>query len=506
MSLVVRVIAPTGRDAELITKVLRENDVPAQVGSTSTLLQGRSEQDPLGPLLIAEEALHLNFIQQLSNLIHKQPAWSDLPILILTGSGRETTQTHRLQHARIPLGSPILLERPIRTATLVSSVKAALRARARQYEVRDTVAEVKQQRETLQVMLDNLPVGVLLAKPSGEMVVANRRLEALLRHPVSPIAEMKRYEDWPTFYPDGIRVEGKDHPLARAMKSGHSLAPEEYLYARGDGTEAWISLAASPILNEVGTVKGGVLTVLDVDQQKRSELALIQNEKLAAVGRLAASISHEINNPLEAVTNLLYLARGSTELPAEIREYLDSADRELARVSQIVSHTLRFHKQSTNPRAITAKELLEPTLGLYAGRLTNANISLVLEERSQALVTCYEGEIRQLLNNLVGNAIDSMKTGGRLLIRTQDSHLWKTGKAGLRITIADEGYGISPAVRMRVFEPFFTTKGINGTGLGLWISRGIVDKHQGMLQLRSSTKEGSSGTVFSLLLPLQGPA
>ena len=502
MSLVVRVIAPTGRDAELITTVLQSNGVLAEVGNSLTLFSGRSEHDPIGPLLIAEEALTREFIQQLSILLHGQPAWSDLPILILTGSGRETLQSHSLQGKRLPLGSPILLERPIRTATLVSSVKAALRARKRQYEVRDAVAELKQQRETLQVVLDNLPVGVALAKPNGEIVLANQRLESLLRRTVASAPANSLYSDWPTLRSDGTAVEGTDHPLARAMRLAVSVGPEEYLQAREDGTEAWVSLAASPILNEEREVSGGVLTVLDIDQQKRSEVALIQNEKLAAVGRLAASISHEINNPLEAVTNLLYLARNTQELPTAIGEYLDAADLELARVSQIVSHTLRFHKQSTNPRAMSARELLEPTLGLFAGRIANAGITLQLQERSQALITCYEGEIRQILNNLVGNAIDSMKAGGRLLIRIRDSHAWEDGEAGVRIVVADTGHGMPAEVRKRVFEPFYTTKGINGTGLGLWISQGIVEKHHGLLQLRSSSRGGGSGTVFSLFLPL----
>ena len=500
MSLVVRVIAPTGRDAELITTVLQQNDVPAQVGSAAALFNDRT--DPIGPLLIAEEALSPAFIHQLSALLRKQPAWSDLPILILTGSGRESVQSYRLQKERLPLGSPVLLERPIRTATLVSSVKAALRARARQYEVRDAVAELRQQRETLQAVLDHLPVGVLLAKPTGEVLLANRRIEALLGQS-SRTAALESYREWPLSHPDGVRVRPTDHPLVRAVDSGRAYGPEEYLYARGDDTQSWISLAASPILNEHGEVSGGVLTVADVDQQKRSELALIQNEKLAAVGRLAASISHEINNPLEAVTNLLYLVRCGDHLPDEVRGYLDAADKELQRVSQIVSHTLRFHKQSTRPRELSAHELLEPTLGLFAGRLGNSNVSIVLDERSSGLVNCYEGEIRQILNNLVGNAIDSMKTGGRLLIRTRDSRNWRTGAPGVRIVVADNGHGMPRNVMKRVFEPFYTTKGINGTGLGLWIARGIVDKHQGMLQIYSSTRASQSGTVFSLFLPLQ---
>lgn len=508
MSLLVRVIAPIGRDAEMIAAVLTQNGVQAQVCEPSALLPGDAGTGvpgtpfPLGPLLLAEEALTPQLLSQLIAMVEGQPPWSDLPILILTATGRDNTSGRRQDsHSLDRLGSPVLLERPIRTAMLVSSVKAALRARVRQYEIRDALASLKQEQERLQTVLDNLPVGVVVAKVTGEIVLGNRRVEEIFRHPVLPTPDLEAHGLWVAYHPDGRRVLGKEFPLARAMHSGRPLPPEEYLYGRGDGTQAWVSLTAAPILNESGAVTGGVVAISDIDGQKRSEAALIQSEKLAAVGRLAASISHEINNPLGAVTNLLYLVRQNKNLPADVRAYLETADGELGRVSQIVSHTLRFHRQSTRPRAVSAEELLEPTLGLYSGRLANAGITLVVRHRGNACVTCYEGEIRQTLNNLVGNAIESMRTGGRLLIRTQDSRSWMTGEPGVRISIADTGYGITQEVRKHVFEAFFTTKGINGTGLGLWISHGIVQKHRGTIHIRSSAKAGAGGTVFQLFLP-----
>ncbi len=503
MSFLVRVITPTGRDAELITAVLKQHGVPAEVSSPQALLLEEIDQVTLGPLLLAEEALTPELMSRLVTLVQHQAPWSDLPILILTGNGRETAQSHRLAGQWLPLGSPVLLERPIRTASLVSSVKAALRARVRQYEIRDVLASLKQEQETLQAVLDNLPVGVLVSKTSGEIVLGNRRVEEILRHPLLPTPDTAAHGQWRAFHADGRRVRGEEFPLPRAIGQGRPLPPEEYLYERGDGTQGWISLTAAPILNEAGKVTGGVVAIADIDQQKRSEAALIQSEKLAVVGRLAASISHEINNPLEAVTNLLYLAKQNQDLPEEAKGYLEAADQELGRVSQIVSHTLRFHRQSTNPRAVPAEELLESTLGLYSGRLANSTIALSVRYRGTARVTCYEGEIRQTLNNLVGNAIEAMRTGGRLLIRTHDSCSWKTGEPGVRLCIADTGSGMTPEVRKRIFEAFYTTKGINGTGLGLWIAHGIVEKHHGMLHLRSSVRPGHSGTVFQLFLPCE---
>ena len=456
---------------------------------------------PLGPLLIAEEALHPSFIEQLGTLIRTQPSWSDLPILILTASGRETSRTRTLEREWLPLGAPILLERPIRTATLVSSVRAALRARIRQYQIRDAIAELRQERETLQVVLDNLPVGIVVCKASGEIVLGNRRLELIVRHPLIPTPNIDGHGAWTAYHPDGRRVQAEEFPLPRAMKIGRALPAEEFLYQRGDGTQGWVALAAAPILNKEGVVTGGIVALSDIDQQKKSESALIQNEKLAAVGRLAASISHEINNPLESVTNLLYLARQSPELSDEVKTYLDTADHELARVSQIVSHTLRFHRQSTKPRSMTAKALLDPSLGLYAGRLANAGVDLLVQHSGSDSILCYEGEIRQVLNNLISNAIEAMKMGGRLAVRSGKARSWKTGSQGIRITIADTGHGMSQEVQSRLFEAFYTTKGENGTGLGLWISRGIIEKHFGVLWMRSSVRPGTNGSVFRIFLP-----
>ncbi len=501
VSSLVHVIAPTGRDSELIVTVLQQNGIAASTSTLEHFLLCFTSDAPIGPLLIAEEALSPIVLQEVGHFIRNQPSWSDLPILILMGNGRETLKNSYSQAERHPLGSPVLLERPIRTATLVSSVQAALRARDRQYQIRDAVLELKSERELLQAMLDNLPVGVVFANASGQIVRGNRRLEDIIRHSLSTSPDIESHGEWGAFHSDGRKVAQAEFPLARAISSGHSLPPEDYLYERGDGTRAWISFAAAPVLNDLGEVTGGVVAISDIDQQKRSELALIQSEKLAAVGRLAASVSHEINNPLEIVTNLLYLVQQSSDLSPQANEFLKIADQELARISQIVSHTLQFHKQATKPRAISVQELLEPTLGLFAGRLRNANIDLMLQHRGADLVTCYEGEIRQVLNNLIGNAIDSMKLGGRLIVRTRNRRFHKSGAPGIRITIADSGNGIERNTMRHIFEAFFTTKGINGTGLGLWIAKGIIDKHHGCLQVFSRVGKKKSGTVFSLFLP-----
>ncbi|MGI8770190.1 MAG: two-component system sensor histidine kinase NtrB [Acidobacteriaceae bacterium] len=240
----------------------------------------------------------------------------------------------------------------------------------------------------------------------------------------------------------------------------------------------------------------------DVSDRVKAQAALTQSEKLAAVGRLASSIAHEINNPLESVTNLLYLATNSDDF-AQVQEYLEAAERELRRVSTITTQTLRFHKQSSNPKLTSSEDLIDSVLSIYQGRLLNSHIEVKYRKRDSQQVVCFEGEIRQVLNNLVGNAIDAMHPkGGQLLLRSREATDWSSGRRGLMLTVADTGAGIGPHSLRRIFEPFFTTKGIGGSGLGLWISQDIVARHHGTLQVRSSQREGCTGTVFSLFLPL----
>ena len=242
----------------------------------------------------------------------------------------------------------------------------------------------------------------------------------------------------------------------------------------------------------------------DVTDRRKADEALIKNEKLAAVGRLAASIAHEINNPLESVTNLLYLAQRATDSD-QLQNYLSTADRELRRVGVIANQTLRFHRQSSNPTLVLPGELINDVLSIYQAKLINSHVRVTLRQRVHTPLRCFDGEIRQVMNNLVGNAIDAMHPdGGQLLLRSRQGRDWQTGRRGLVVTVADTGPGMSAQTQSKSFEAFFTTKGIGGTGLGLWICRGIVDRHRGKLQCRSSQKPGRSGTVFSVFLPFEG--
>lgn len=271
------------------------------------------------------------------------------------------------------------------------------------------------------------------------------------------------------------------------------------------GEHRYWTVNYSPVYAADGSVQAIAAASLEITQQKRAEMALIQSEKLAAVGRLASSISHEINNPLEAVTNLLYLISASEDLPKDVRYWTELAEREVARVSQIATQTLRFHRQTVKPTKVNAEQLIAPVLDLYLGRLSNSGVQVQTKFLSKTAVLCLENEIRQVLNNLIANAIDAMKSGGRLVISAHDArhHLSGVpGVRGIRITVADTGHGMPKETQQRIFEAFFTTKDLNGTGLGLWISKDIVERHGGALNVRSSSAPEKHGTIFSLFLPV----
>ncbi len=273
---------------------------------------------------------------------------------------------------------------------------------------------------------------------------------------------------------------------------------------RKDGTGFWNELSLSPIFNRDGLLTHFVGIQSDVTSRVEFEAALRESEKLAAVGRLAASIAHEINNPLESVMNLLYLAREAGD-ETESRGYLDQADKELQRVAQITTQSLRFYKQSTKPQAVLCTELLESVLDLYHGRFLNSSIRVERRERMNESIVCLESEIRQVLSNLVRNAVDAMHgPGGRLLVRSREATDWRSNRRGVVITLADTGSGISPETMGKLYKAFFTTKGIGGTGLGLWVSAEIIERHHGRLLVRSRDTVGASWTVFQLFLPYQG--
>jgi PAS domain S-box-containing protein len=240
-----------------------------------------------------------------------------------------------------------------------------------------------------------------------------------------------------------------------------------------------------PVLGTDGQVEAIAGTTRDVTERRQSEEALRRSEQLAAAGRLASSISHEINNPLEAVTNLLYLMEADPTLSGETRSFLETAQSELARVAHITTQTLRFYRQSTKPTKEEIKNVLDSVVSLFDRRLRGAGIRLERSYASTAPTMVFAGELRQVVANLVGNAIDAVGSGGCIVLRERPVTDWRTRRNGTLISVSDSGHGMASETVARVFEPFFSTKTETGTGLGLWVSKEIVEKHGGSIRVRS---------------------
>ncbi len=228
-----------------------------------------------------------------------------------------------------------------------------------------------------------------------------------------------------------------------------------------------------------------------------------ESQKLVTIGRLAGSIAHEINNPLESVTNLLYLLGMDETLSERAQGYLSLAQKELDRVAQIAKQTLNFYRDTLQPVRVQPSELLEEVLVLYARRISEKQITVTKEFDTDRFITVSPGEMRQVFSNLITNAVDALDRGGKLHLRVRDSRQWSgNASRGLRISIGDTGCGIRRDVRQRLGQPFFTTKGQRGTGLGLWVTQSIVQRYGGRMQVSSSTEQEHHGTVFSIFLPV----
>ncbi|MFN2974207.1 PAS domain-containing sensor histidine kinase [Terriglobus aquaticus] len=370
-------------------------------------------------------------------------------------------------------------------------------------EVTETVharEATRRSERRFRTLVDSASVGIAIGTISGELTYINPALQSMLQYTEQEVAA--GLVRWDKLTPP--RYAAADLQAVAQLQASGVAEPYEKAYFDRNGNPVPVLIGAFSLPPDSDLGGSGDIAVFAVDlrKQKRAEGMLLQSEKLAAVGKLASSISHEINNPLEAVTNLLYLVRLDESIPQQSRDYLETADRELARVSQVASQTLRFHRQSTRPTRVDPSSLVDEVLQLYNARFANSRVRIERQYQAGVSLTCYEGDIRQVLNNLIGNAIDAMRnSGGCLTVRTRRATDRASGRPGVRITVADTGSGMPRATLDHIFDAFYTTKGIHGTGLGLWISSRIVHKHRGFLNAYSSTTPEHHGTVFQLWLP-----
>jgi PAS domain S-box-containing protein len=290
--------------------------------------------------------------------------------------------------------------------------------------------------------------------------------------------------------------------ILETLRRGERIDHFETVRVTKSGERLDVSLTISPVRDENGRIIGAAKIARDITQRKKTEDALRMSDKLATTGRLAATVAHEINNPLESIVNLVYLAKSQKGLPENVREYLRAAEEELDRVSQLTRQALGFYREKTAATAVRVGPIISQLRTVFSPKTTNKRIDLQMEVDQDPEIVAVPGELRQLFANLLSNSIDAVPVDGTIRVRVSQTREFNhAGRAGARVTIADSGPGIDPLHRSSIFEPFFTTKKEVGTGLGLWVSKGIVERHGGTIRLRSRTTPGCSGTVFSVFLP-----
>ena len=362
---------------------------------------------------------------------------------------------------------------------------------------------LQESRESYRITLTSLGDGVVASDASGNVSFINPAAEKLTGWDYAaasgrPLQKVLRILD------ERTRTEIEDPVnLVRSARPVLSVSSYVALISRS-GQEYPIELTGSPLLNDRNQLVGVVVVFRDITRRRQTEQTLRSNERLALAGRLSATIAHEIRNPLDTVSNLVYLLRQEEYPDQATSQYLELAADELARIAQITGQLLTFHREAQVPVEVNLSEVLQSVLVLFAPQIRKAHIDVEQRFEEAPPVRAFPGELRQIFSNLVGNALDAMPNGGKLILHVRESGLVSNpARRGVRVTVVDTGAGIPSGVRKNLFAPFFTTKGEKGTGLGLWVSRGLIEKHEGTIHLSSRTRAEKSGTAFSVFLPFQ---
>ena len=375
--------------------------------------------------------------------------------------------------------------------------RSAERDRRQALELQSQIAKMEQSESRLAAIVE-----------SSEDAILSKSLDGVITSWNAAAARLFEYQ------PDEIlgksilllvppELHDEEMSILDSLRANRRVTHLETQRLTKSGARIDVAMTVSPVRDASGRVIGGSTIARDISERKLTELKLRVTEKLAATGRLAATISHEINNPLEAVTNLIYLAKSEPSLPPKTWSLLENADRELQRVVHIARQTLGFYRDTSVPAKIDIAELARDIMEIYRGKLANKNLRAVTRFGPCCELYGLPGEIRQVFSNLLSNAIDASPNGASIILKATRSCNWKTDSCGIRVSIGDRGAGIPQSVRPRIFEPFYSTKQNLGTGLGLWVSKSLVEKQGGSIRFRSCLSLERSGTVFSVFLPCE---
>jgi PAS domain S-box-containing protein len=363
--------------------------------------------------------------------------------------------------------------------------------------------ELFQSEQQLRTTLDSIGDGVITCDAKGRVQMMNPIARELTGWSLAEARGELLEKVFPIV--NETTRETVETPVAKVKRLNRIVGMANHtVLIRKDGTELKIADSGAPIRDKRGETTGIVLVFRDITMERKTQDALIANEKLAVAGRLAATIAHEIHNPLDSVSNLLYLMRNGAS-SEESNQFMDMAEQELTRVTQISRAMLGLYRESKAPVVVELKEMLQEILLLLERRLSDLGVTVQTDMLKPVSVAAFPAELRQVFNNLITNAAEAAGPGGevKISIVPQAAGLDGAGQRtqkGAKITIADNGPGVPEDVRPHLFQPFFTTKGEHGTGLGLWVSRGIINKHGGTIALESDTSQASHGTVVSVFL------
>ena len=487
----VLLIEDNADDALLIERHLRHTGCPVDLLRVETAGEmGAALADPGGWDIVLAD-YHLPAFSAPEALSVLKSSGLDIPFIMMSGAVDEETAVSAM---RAGAHDYIAKQNLIRLVPAIERERKEARGRRLK---RDAELALRSSEERFHRLVEAMPLALLISDSAGRIVYANKGVERLLGYTQAEI------ETGAVTLNRIFSPANPNQSLLKRWARGNG-EPLEIECRTSAGTTVPVLVGAARLNREAELEQRQFVAFLaDLTEQKRSHEILQRTEKLAAAGRLAASIAHEINNPLEAVTNCLYLM-SQAKMDETARNYLTAAQHELDRVVHITTQTLRFYRQNTRPVETDIHELFETVIALYEARLKGNSITVDRRFGDIPSIVVFDGEVRQVMANLIGNAIDAMipQQTGRLLLRTSAARDWATGREGIAITVADSGSGMDAETARRVFEPFFSTKDDTGTGLGLWVSLEILHKHQGSIRLRTWTGK-KSGSVFRIFLPFR---
>ncbi len=466
-------------DQEMTRYIFRRilSDAGYRVTEAKTGAEGlaKAQEDP--DIIISDVNLPDMLGYDLSRRLKSNPATSAIPVLQISASFvSDESKAQALEG-----GADSYLVQPVEPTILIAQVHALIRMRRAEVSSRLSARH-------WQTTFDALSDGLALVNREGLVLRVNQSLLRLL---------------------DISHSEAEGRTVAEVFELRFEMPFADYVAQRTPGQpmelaygSRWFRVRYDPVSADPRQEDGSILLLTEVTHQRKLQETLKMTEHLAATGRLAHVIAHEINNPLEALANLLYLIHHSPTLDEMNREFVSKSLTELERISQITKQILVYHRESKQPMLTDGTDLLQGVLSMFRPQMIVNHVELRTHFRVSRPVWVHPGEMRQAFGNLVSNALDAMgDRGGTLCVRCMDTTDARTLRKGVRFIFSDSGSGISEDTVPHIFDAFYTTKGLKGSGIGLWLTSEVIAKHRGRIRTRSRTEGAYRGTLFDVFLP-----